>query len=523
MPQAPQESSSTRLAHAHAQEQTLWHAEPVEHLLAKLGTSEKGLTTERAKHLASSYGWNELPRAEKQSPVTIFLKQFASLLILILVIAAGISAAMGETVEAVAIVVIVILAGVVGFIQEYKAEQALEALKQLAAPLANVFRDGREVTVASRELVPGDVLILKTGDLVPADGRLFEAVNLRIDESIITGESTASEKDSAVLTDHQLSIGDRVNMVYSGTTVQHGRGRAVVVGTGVRTEFGKIAELLKRTEERKTPLQVALDKLGKTLGLFAIALAAGMSLFGIARGYALVEMFVWGVALAVAVIPEALPAVVTITLALGVRRIAARNALIRRLPAVETLGATTVICSDKTGTLTQNEMTVRRIVTDEQTFEVTGAGFAPHGQFLNDGRAIDPAREPVLLRTLKAAILCNDAGLRKSDDGGWEILGDPTEAALLVAGAKAGLDYEREAAASPRAWEIPFSSETKKMTTVHREGNVITAYTKGAPWRARRSAYWRSHTAAWSRIPAWRRQNTRWCSPDSSVCRILPV
>jgi Ca2+-transporting ATPase len=411
----------------------------------------------------------------------IFLKQFASLLILILVIAAGISAAMGETVEAVAIVVIVILAGVVGFIQEYKAEQALEALKQLAAPLANVFRDGREVTVASRELVPGDVLILKTGDLVPADGRLFEAVNLRMDESIITGESTASEKDVAVLADRQLTIGDRVNMVYSGTTVQLGRGKALVVGTGVHTEFGKIAELLKSTEERKTPLQIALDKLGKTLGLFAVALAAGMSLFGIARGYALGEMFVWGVALAVAVIPEALPAVVTITLALGVRRIAARNALIRRLPAVETLGATTVICSDKTGTLTQNEMTVRRIVTDEQTFEVTGAGFAPHGQFLKDGQNIDPAREPVLMRTLKAAILCNDAGLRKSEDGGWEVLGDPTEAALLVAGAKAGLDYEREAASSPRAWEIPFSSERKKMTTAHRDGKVITAYTKGAP------------------------------------------
>ncbi len=459
----------------------VWHADPVEDLFATLHSSVKGLTGEDARKAISTFGWNELPHAARQSRLMLFLKQFGSLLILILIIAAGISAAMGETVEAVAIVVIVILAGVVGFIQENKAEQALEALKQLAAPLATVYRDGREMVIVSRELVPGDVVLLKTGDLVPADGRLFEAVNLKVDESIITGESMAVEKNTSPLANQQLAIGDRLNMVYAGTTVQGGRGKSVVVGTGTSTEFGKIAVLLKDTEERRTPLQSALDRLGKTLGFFAISLAAAMSLFGIFRGYALYEMFVWGVALAVAVIPEALPAVVTITLALGVRRIAARHALIRRLPAVETLGATTVICSDKTGTLTQNEMTVRKVVTADLTYEVTGAGFAPVGQFLVDGQAVHPGDHPVLLRALTVSILCNDARVRKSDAGVWEVLGDPTEAAFLVAGAKAGLDYEHEALLAPREWEIPFSSERKRMTTVHRQGDVATAYSKGAP------------------------------------------
>jgi Ca2+-transporting ATPase len=411
----------------------------------------------------------------------LFLKQFATLLILILVAAAAISALMGEVVEAVSIIVIVILAGVVGFIQEYRAEQALEALRELAAPLATVSRDGRESIIPSRELVPGDVVILKTGDLVPADGRLFESSNLRIDESMITGESEAAEKTTGDLADRQLVIGDRTNMAFAGTMVQYGRGKALVVSTGLRTEFGKIAVLLESTEERKTPLQTSLDRLGKTLGLFAVALAAAMSLFGIYRGYGLTEMFVWGVALAVAVIPEALPAVVTITLALGVRRIAARNALVRRLPAVETLGATTVICTDKTGTLTHNEMTVRKVVTADHTYEVSGAGFAPVGQFLIEGKVVKPDDHPVLVEALKAAILCNDATLRKGADGSWEPLGDPTEAALLVAGVKAGLDHEEMVSTHQRLWEIPFTSERKRMLTAHRQGESVVAYAKGAP------------------------------------------
>ncbi len=465
-----------------APDTSVWHTASVHDLLVDLAVSEAGLSSGEVRERRAVYGPNELPAPPKQHPLLLLLKQFTSLLIVILMIAAIVSAGMGEIVEAVAIFVIVVLAGVVGFIQEYRAERALEALQRLAAPQATVRRDGHDQMIEARDLVPGDIILLKTGDAVPADARILHASTLQVDESTLTGESLPAEKQPASLEDGALSLGDRTNMVYSGTTVQFGRGKALVLGTGGNTEFGKIASLLQTTETRRTPLQQSLDRLGKVLGIFSILLAAGMSVLGLLRGYGIVDMFIWGVAIAVAVIPEALPAVVTITLALGVRRMASRQALIRRLSAVETLGATSLICSDKTGTLTQNEMTVRRIATADSTVEVSGAGFIPVGGFVVDGANTDPASQPVLLEAMRAACLCNDAELQQGSDGQWQILGDPTEGALLVVGRKAGLDIETLQLEFPRIAESPFSSERKRMTTVHpMESDDTLLCSKGAP------------------------------------------
>jgi Ca2+-transporting ATPase len=457
-----------------------WHTLGNDIIFSYLRTFPNGLSGVESANRLALIGANELIEEQKVSPLKLLLEQFTSLLIIILIAAAVISAIIGEPVEAIAIIIIVILAGVLGFVQEYQAGKAIESLKKMAAPNATALRDNTETIVPTRDLVPGDIVLLKTGDRIPADARLLEVSNLKIDEASLTGESESVEKISAPLHAGETTIGDRKNMVYMGTSISYGRGRAVVVATGMKTEFGKIAALLQSTESRKTPLQNDLDKLGKILGIFSIVLAGVISLFGVFRGYSVVEMFVWGVALAVAVIPEALPAVVTISLALGVRRMVKRRALIRKLPAVETLGATTIICSDKTGTLTQDEMTVRKIFVNGKMYDVEGAGYAPVGEFFLDGKPVKPQEDRDLSNLLYAGVLCSDTVLRPTD-GGWDIIGDPTEGGIIVAAAKAGINQYDIVLLSPRVNEIPFSSERKRMTTIHRLNHGMHSFSKGGP------------------------------------------
>lgn len=467
------------LDHKIKQKETYWHTKNIDQVFSELESNANGLTPEEASIRLKDFGYNELEEKKGTSPLILLLSQFKSLLIVILVVAAVVSASMGEIVEAIAIIVIVILAGMLGFLQEYKAGKAIEALKKMASPTAIILRGGNELIIPAREVVPGDILFLKTGDKVPADARLIEVVNLQIDEASLTGESMPVEKNDLRLREEKLPLGDRKNMAYSGTIVTYGRSKAFVVATGMQTEFGKIADMLQTTEKGRTPLQIAIDKVGKAIGILAIMLAALMSVLGALKGYPFGEIFVWGVALAVAIIPEALPAVVTITLAIGVRRMVKRRVLIRKLPAVETLGATTIICSDKTGTLTQDQMTVRRLYMNGQNIDVGGVGYTPVGDFQIDGLKFNPDENNNLLNFLNAATLCSDALLRQNDKS-WEIFGDPTEGALIVAAAKAGIKVDELKNLFPRIKEIPFSSERKRMTTIHKYTNGLQTFSKGA-------------------------------------------
>ena len=427
----------------------------------------------------AQYGPNELQASHGVSPWAILLEQFKNILILILLAATVASAFLGHAVEAIAITVIVLFAVVLGFVQEYRAERAIEALRKMAAPTANALRDGKEVALPARDLVPGDVFLLRAGDKVPADSRLFESVNLQVEEAPLTGESVPIEKHAAPI-NGELTIGDRKNMVYAGTAATYGRGRAVVVATGMNTEFGKIARMIQTIEAGKTPMQENLNRLGHVLARAAFVIVALIVALGLFRGTPFIEMLIFGIALAVAVVPEALPAVVTISLALGVQRMVKRNALIRRLPAVETLGSTSVICSDKTGTLTKDEMTVRRIFVGGKLLEVSGAGYEPRGQFSYNESVMEPPDTLKLL--LQAATLASDADVVYNDlDKRWQIKGDPTEGALVVAAAKAGLKKTDLESQFPRVKEIPFTSETKRMTTLHDAPAGVVAYAKGAP------------------------------------------
>jgi P-type Ca2+ transporter type 2C len=456
-----------------------WHSLSTAQALAFLKSTSIGLTHVEAARRLTEVGPNELAAARRISPWALLLEQFKNVLIIILLVATVLSAFLGHGVEAVAIAVIVLFAVVLGFVQEYRAERAIEALRQMAAPTATVFRDDDEIEIPARDLVPGDVILLQAGDKIPADARLVEAVNLQIEESALTGESVSVEKHTAPLTNGELAVGDRKNMAYAGTVATYGRGRAVVVATGMNTEFGKVAQLLQTVESGKTPLQENLDKLGHTLARAAFVVVAIIVVLGLLRGQPLLEMFIFGIALAVAVVPEALPAVVTISLAIGVQRMVKRHALVRRLPAVETLGSTSIICSDKTGTLTKDEMTVRKIFVAGQTLEVSGAGYDPHGTFSRSDSTVEPTT-PNLLSLLRGATLASDARLVHSEER-WHIKGDPTEGALVVAAAKAGLHKADLEAQFPRVNEIPFTSETKRMTTLHTTSDGVTAYSKGAP------------------------------------------
>ena len=454
-----------------------WHALPAEEVLRRVDAAPDGLSSAEAARRLAADGANELQSVTRESVWRTLLAQFQNVLILILLGGTLVSAFLGHTLEATVITVIVLFAVLLGFFQEHRAGRALEALRKMAAPTAHVRRDGQEAAIPARELVRGDVVLLRAGDRVPADVRLTHAMSLAVDESPLTGESTAVEKTTAVLHDRQLSLGDRTNMAYSGTMVVNGRGQAVVVATGMSTEFGQIARLVDTVETSRTPLQENLDSLGATLGKAALVVVALVVAVGLARGQQLIQMFMFGIALAVAVVPEALPAVVTISLAIGVRRMVRRNALVRRLPVVETLGSTSVICSDKTGTLTRNEMTVRQMDAGGALFEVTGVGYEPAGQFLEGGREVSA---PDSLRALlRAAVLASDARLVKRDDR-WQIEGDPTEGALVVAAVKAGLDPAALNDAEPRTGEIPFTSERRRMTTLHATGTGTIAYSKGA-------------------------------------------
>lgn len=457
-----------------------WHLLSSEEAFSHLTSTSAGLSAEEAARRLAAYGPNELRETVRVSPWLLLLEQFKNILIIILLAATVLSAFLGHAVEAVTIAVIVVSAVLLGFIQEFRAERAIQALRRMAAPLATVLRGGVETEIPARELVPGDVVLLQAGDRVPADVRLTEAVNLKIDEAVLTGESVPVEKQTAPLVHAEVPLGDRRNLGFAGTAVTYGRGRAVVVATGMQTEFGKIAQLLQTVEIGRTPLQENLDRVGAKLAYAAFAIVGVIVVLGLWRGEPFLKMLIFGVALAVAVVPEALPAVVTISLAIGVQRMVRRNALIRRLPVVETLGSTSVICSDKTGTLTKDEMTVRRVFVAGQWLDVSGAGYEPTGQFSSQGSPVGPF--PLLRQLLQAAALASDAHLVHDEaEGRWHIKGDPTEGALVVAAAKAGLYKQELDARLPRVDEIPFTSETKRMTTLHQQSGGMIAYAKGAP------------------------------------------
>jgi P-type Ca2+ transporter type 2C len=458
---------------------TDWHQSDDADVLRRLETdTATGLSTSEATRRLSEHGPNELQDTHGVSPWSIVVAQFKNLLIIILLFAVALSVVFGHGLEALVIGVILLLAVLLGFVQEYRAERSIEALRQIAAPTASVVRDGQEVEIPARDLVPGDIVRLSAGDRIPADGRLIEAINLQVDEAPLTGESVPVEKQTAPLSGADLPVGDRKNMVYSGTAVTYGRGRAVVVATGMHTEFGQIAQLLQTVDAGKTPLQENLDRVGRALAIGALVIVLAIVALGVLRGQPFLDMVIFGIALAVAVVPEALPAVVTISLAIGVQRMVRRHALIRRLTAVEALGSVSVICSDKTGTLTKDEMTVRRVFAAGALHEVSGAGYEPQGSFTRDGSAVEPSDG--LLTLMRAATLASDARILQTD-GRWDVRGDPTEGALIVVAAKAGLAKSELDAEYPRVHEIPFTSESKRMTTVHATPDGLAAYAKGAP------------------------------------------
>ncbi len=449
-----------------------WHTLPVTDVLDALHTHyQDGLSAAEAAARLQQYGPNELKEAPRPGFLARLWEQFNNFLMLLLIVASVISLALGDTVEAGAIIAIVLLNAILGVIQESRAEEALAALKKMAAPEAQVIRDGRQITIPARELVPGDLVILETGDYVPADVRLIEAVNLQIEEAALTGESVPVHKYANTVLDREIPLGDRNNTAFMSTVVTYGRGRGVVVATGMHTQIGLIAQMLQSAENEPTPLQVKLDQLGKMLGWAALAICALVFIIGWIREGNPLEMFIVAVSLAIAAVPEGLPAVVTIALALGMQRMIRRHALIRSLPAVETLGSTTVICSDKTGTLTQNEMTVVRLYADQTMVTVTGEGYAPQGKFLHADEEIEPREHAGIQLLLRAATLCNDAYLETSGTGDghriYRIVGDPTEGALVVAAAKAGLWKSTLEQETPRVAEIPFEAERKRMTTIH--------------------------------------------------------
>jgi len=458
---------------------SLWHNLEVDRVLNALKSDRYGLSRDEAKRRLDEFGPNELVEKHKVKPWAIFAEQFKNFLIIILLVAVGLSAVLGEVADAITIIAIVFFAAGLGFFQEYRAERAMEALKRMAAPKATVIRDGEEIEVESPTLVPGDIIVLHTGDQIPADARLIDAINLKVSEASLTGESNPVAKITPPLSE-ELPLGDRKNMVYMGTSAVYGRGMAVVTATGMNTEFGKIATLLQEVKEEKTPLQVNLDKMGKWIAIGALILCFTLAGIGIWHGNPILGMLIWGVSLAVAAVPEALPAVVVISLALAVRRMVKRNALVRKLPAVETLGCTTIICSDKTGTLTQDQMTVQRIYTNGKLFEVSGVGYEPKGNILFNGEPYAVNKDTHLKTLLRIGSLCNDARLVTVNNH-WEIRGDPTEGALVVVAAKAEIEQQSENNEYPRINEIPFSSEAKMMTTMHQTADGVVAYAKGAP------------------------------------------
>lgn len=460
-----------------------WYDKSVDEVLKELNVDpSKGLDTESAKERLEKYGANELKEEKGKSFFKKLLAQFSDFLVLILIAAALVSFFIGETQDAIVIIAIVIVNAMLGLYQEGKAEKALEALKKMASPTAKVIRDGKTVEIDSRELVPGDIVILETGDIVPADLRIIDSKNLKIEEASLTGESVAVEKDASKVLEGEVALGDRVNMAYMSTIVTYGRGKGVVVGTGADTEIGKIATMIQTYEDEATPLQKKLNQLGKILGIATILICIVVFADGLIQGRDPLEMFMVSVSLAVAAIPEGLPAIVTIVLAIGMNKMVKRNAIVKKLLAVETLGATSVICTDKTGTLTQNEMTVVKIYTNDKVIDVEGVGYEPKGDFKLGEEKISPLDDKNVQSLLLMGALVNDAELVENG-GQYKIVGDPTEGALVTLAAKGGIDVDSLNEKYPRIQEIPFDASRKMMTTFH-EGyfeDKITAITKGAP------------------------------------------
>jgi Ca2+-transporting ATPase len=472
------------------------YRQAVEEVVAELGCDpQRGLSSEEARARLARYGPNEL-EAEKPVPAwRRFLAQFRDTLVILLLIATAVSVGLWAyerdsalPYEGLAIFAIVLLNGILGYVQESRAERAVAALRAMSAAEASVVRDGERRSVPASELVPGDVILVEEGDTIPADARLVQSTALQASEASLTGESLPVQKDVRPI-EEEVGLGDRSNMLFSGTAATYGRGRAVVTATGMQTELGKIAGMLRRAEDEATPLQKELDRTGKLLGAIVLVIAAVivatiLLVEGVREPAAIFDVLILGVALAVAAVPEGLPAIVTAVLAIGVQRMARRNAIVRRLPAVETLGSATVIASDKTGTLTKNEMTVRTVVTASGRADLGGTGYAPEGEFQRDGRPVndEPLRAEVE-RALRAADLANNATL-SHNDGRWSVQGDPTEGALIVAARKVGLAQEALDSRFERVGEVPFSSERKLMSTVHRDAEKperLAAFAKGAP------------------------------------------
>jgi Ca2+-transporting ATPase len=479
-----------------------WHAQGIDDVMRELAVTHEGLTSQEAQERMKKYGYNELIAKKRKSALSMFLDEFKDIFILLLIAATILSGIIGyyevmtgeaegfmeAMADAIIIGAIVIMVAVTGFIQEYRAEKAVEAMKKLTAPKARVLRDGEEKIIPAKEIVPGDILILEAGDRVPADARIIEAIELKANEAILTGESAPVNKSvSPAKVDAPIS--ERHNMLFTATHVVYGRGKAVVTTTGMNTEFGKIAEMVQTAEEEETPLQKKLDKFASKIAKVVVAVCViifALEAFKVAASGVLniegfIQAFMSSISLAISAVPEGLPAIVTVTLALGAREFAKRNALVRKLSSAESLGAVTVICSDKTGTITKGEMTVRQLYVDGKFLEVTGVGYEPKGECNLDGAPLKVEGDAELL--LRIGALCNNSQLRKKDEENcWEVLGDPTEGALIVVAEKAGFSREEWAEVYPRIREIPFTSERKRMTTVHKTPeNDVVAYVKGAP------------------------------------------
>jgi P-type Ca2+ transporter type 2C len=494
------------------------HSKSIEEVVSGLQTHlERGLTQQEAQERLAKFGTNELTERPRPGFLSLLWDQFNNYLVIILIIAALISLALCEYVDSIAIMFIVVLNAVVGVIQESKAEQALAALKKMSAPNAQVIRDGHQATIPGREIVGGDIVLLEAGNYVPADLRLVESVNLKIEEASLTGESVPVEKHAVVVLDKEIPLGDRRNTAFMGTLITYGRGKGIVSGTGMNTQIGLIAEMIQSFEAEDTPLQKKLEHLGKVLGTACLAICALVFIYGVFRdthladalnsGFlnyleaekkGIINLLMTAVSLAIAAVPEGLPAIVTICLALGMQRMIKHHALIRKLPAVETLGCATVVCSDKTGTLTQNQMTVVQAWAGGNRLRITGEGYTPNGEFFVGTEPFDPRNNPDATLLLQGALVCNDAKLEeKSDEAGrrsWQIIGDPTEGAMVAAAAKSGYRREELMQALPRVQEIPFDSDRKRMTTIHHVEGVhaqtllsnlgcppVVAFVKGAP------------------------------------------
>ncbi len=457
-----------------------WYKLETEELFARLDTTEKGLDKAHVQDRFTRYGPNKLPEESAISKLAILLHQFKSPLIYMLLAAACVTALLSEYKDTIVILAVIFLNAIIGFVQEYKAEKSIRALKSIMAPRARVIRNGRETEIPSEELVPGDLVLLESGDRVPADLRLIHAIEVRIDESILTGESLPVEKFTEAIGKDNLISGDQKNMAFLGTIVVKGRAKGVVVETGARTVLGAIARNVQETGITSAPLQIKFNRFANNIAAIVVVTSCLLVIVGVWMGAALRDMFMTAVASAVAVIPEGLPVVVTIALAISVARMAKQNAIIRKLPAVETLGSTTVICSDKTGTLTKNEMTVKLIYDGIHVYEVTGTGYDPKGEILSEWLPVPPQEHETLRNVLRIGMLCNESKLVE-EDGRFTVQGDPTEGALIVSALKAGLNFDEEKKRYPQLSMIPFESDRAYMATLHEHLGKKIIYVKGAP------------------------------------------